>query len=60
MDRAGVLVPSVADASGAPVPRDQGPDRPGGYGKADDGRVGCTSWPIRLGRFPRNFAEILA
>jgi hypothetical protein len=26
---------SVADASGAPVLRDQGPDRPAGHGKAD-------------------------
>ena len=25
----------VADASGAPVLRDQGPDRPAGHGKAD-------------------------
>ena len=31
----GVPVPPVVDACGAPVLRDQGPERPAGHGKAD-------------------------
>jgi hypothetical protein len=39
----------VADASGAPVLPDQGPDRPAGHGKADENLGVATHQRNRLG-----------